>query len=107
MVFKYLLLMFVLCASMVVEVINVAKATKGKRITMTITGKQLEILRRIAEAVGRDPGDVARDIVNQTVDGISEIFDGAADSEFAVRKLYRMAFSKLQQSFEELEETSK
>ena len=84
-----------------------AQVTKGKRITMTVTGKQLEILNRIAESMGLDAGDVARDIVKQTVDGIGEIFEGVSDSEFAIRKLYRMAFSKMNESFEELESLSK
>lgn len=84
-----------------------AQITKGKRITMTVTGKQLEILNRIAESMGLEAGDVARDIVKQTVDGIGEIFEGVSDSEFAIRKLYRMAFSKMNESFEELESLSK
>lgn len=84
-----------------------AQITKGKRITMTITGKQLEILNLIAESMGLEAGDVARDIVKQTVDGIGEIFEGVSDSEFAVRRLYRMAFSKMNESFEELESLSK
>lgn len=80
---------------------------ESKRITFTLRGKRLEMLKALADSMGRDPGAVARDIVTQTIDGIEEIFEGAADTQAVIRKMYRMAFSRVEASLDELENTTK
>ena len=77
-----------------------------KRITFTLTEDQDRVLKQIAESMNRRPGDVAKEIVQETLDSMFYIFtsDGKhVDSEVATRRMFKMAFTKMLSTLDDMD----
>ena len=80
-----------------------------RRLTMTLSPSQYEILDLMAETMHRTPALMAREIVQQTLDGMQFILekDGgqAVTSEVVLKRLFRVSLSQMQSVLDEFENT--
>lgn len=85
---------------------------RGTRVTMTLYGENLEILNKVAQVIGSTPGDVAKNIVIETLVGMKEMFgmeDGevSVSSDQAVLRMMRVAMAKMSDAIADVQELAK
>lgn len=84
----------------------------GRRVTMTLYGENLEVLNKVAEVIGSTPGEVAKNIVIETLTGMKEMF-GMEDGEItvssnqAVFRMMRVAMAKMSDAIADVQELTK
>jgi len=86
------------------------KLERPRRVTLTLPQEKYELLESIAQSMDKHPGDVAREMVIEMLDGMIEMFglkDGNSTltSEQSLRRMFKMAMSELLDATNKLEET--
>ena len=81
---------------------------KNKRITVGLNKQHTEMLERLAEAMEKRPGEVARDIIQETLDGMIFMFeaDGAPEGvsgDIVLKRMFKMALTNMLQAIEQLD----
>lgn len=79
---------------------------KGTRITMTIKPDEYEVLCKLGEAMQIPPGEVAKNIVNECVEGLAKLFEFSEEnisSDKVLRRLYKMSLRKMLDAFEDID----
>lgn len=84
-------------------------AKQAKRITFTLSPEHMAWIERIADAMGKRPGEVAREMVEETLAAMIEIFgvqDGEPNvsSERVLNRMYRLALAKMLEALDEVEQ---
>ena len=85
---------------------------REKRVTFTLTPEQKALLAKVAEALGKRQGDVAKEIVVDVLGAMQEIFgleEGQAtvSSDRALRRMYRISLGKLLEATEQMDTVNK
>ena len=80
-----------------------------RRLTMTLTPSQYEILDLMAETMDRTPALMAREIVQQTLDGMQFILEKeggqTVTSEVVLKRLFRITLNQMRVVLDEFENT--
>ena len=77
-----------------------------KRITFTLSEEQDKVLKQVAESMNKRPGDVAKEIVQETLDSMFYIYTNEGkhvDSDVAMRRMFKIAFSKMLATLNDLD----
>ena len=64
------------------------------RVTITVKGKNLEVLNKIVEATGRQRGDIVSEMVAEILEGISPLIE-ETDELSAYKAVFRRSLLKL------------
>lgn len=64
------------------------------RVTITVKGKNLEVLNKMVEATGKQRGDIVSEIVAEVLDGISPLIE-ETDELSAYKAVFRRSLLKL------------
>jgi len=64
------------------------------RVTITVKGKNLEVLNKMVEATGKQRGDIVSEMVAEVLDGISPLIE-EADELSAYKAVFRRSLLKL------------
>ena len=70
------------------------------RVTITVKGKNLEILDKMVEATGKKRGDIVAEMVSELLEGVIPVVD-ATDELSAYKALFRQSLVKLADIFGE------
>ena len=80
-----------------------------RRLTMRLTPSQYEILDLMAETMSKTPALIAREIVQQALDGMQFILEKeggqAVTSEVVLKRLFRVSLSQMQIVLDEFDNT--
>lgn len=77
-----------------------------KRITFTLSEEQDKVLKQVAESMSKRPGDVAKEIVQETLDSMFYIYANEGkhvDPDVATRRMFKIAFSKMLATLNDLD----
>lgn len=80
------------------------------RITMSLSDNEMQILTQIAESMNKRPGDVAKQIVQETIESMFYIFTDTGEEpnkDVATRRMFKMAFSQMLKAIEEIDDLKK
>lgn len=80
----------------------------GQRVTVTIRPQDYALLLKMSLAMGIRPGDLVRNMTQQFLDGIREMFEGIDENDskdVVMRRMYRSALHKMAEMMEETEES--
>ena len=64
------------------------------RVTITVKGKNLEVLNKMVEATGKQRGDIVSEMVAEVLDGISPLIE-ETDELSAYKAVFRRSLLKL------------
>lgn len=64
------------------------------RVTITVKGKNLEVLNKMVEATGKKRGDIVSEMVAEVLEGISPLME-EADELSAYKAVFRRSLVKL------------
>jgi len=64
------------------------------RVTITVKGKNLEVLNKMVEATGKQRGDIVSEMVAEVLDGISPMIE-ETDELSAYKAVFRRSLLKL------------
>ena len=64
------------------------------RVTITVKGKNLEVLNKMVEATGRQRGDIVSEMVAEILEGISPLIE-ETDELSAYKAVFRRSLLKL------------
>ena len=64
------------------------------RVTITVKGKNLEVLNKMVEATGKKRGDIVSEMVAEVLEGISPLME-EADELSAYKAVFRRSLLKL------------
>lgn len=64
------------------------------RVTITVKGKNLEVLNKMVEATGKKRGDIVSEMVAEVLEGISPLME-ETDELSAYKAIFRRSLVKL------------
>jgi len=70
------------------------------RVTITVKGKNLEVLDKMVEATGKQRGDIVSEMVAEVLDGISPLIE-ETDELSAYKAVFRRSLLKLMDALSE------
>jgi len=70
------------------------------RVTITVKGKNLEVLNKMVEATGKQRGDIVSEMVAEVLDGISPLIE-ETDELSAYKAVFRRSLLKLMDALSE------
>lgn len=81
---------------------------KNKRITVGLNKQHMEMLERLADAMEKRPGEVARDILQEWLDGMMFIFEAdgvpeGASSDIVLKRMFKLALTNMLLAMEQLD----
>lgn len=76
---------------------------RPRRVTLTLTQEKYDLLVKIASTMDKLPGQLAREMVLETLDAMSVMFEGSSTTDQAMRKMFKMAMSKMIDAIDEVE----
>lgn len=78
-----------------------------KRITFSLPDVHLELLNQLAVATNKIPGDVAKEIVMETLGSMQELFKDTGTTDQAMRRMFKLAMVKMIDVIDEVDPTNK
>lgn len=81
-----------------ISIKGVFRVSTGTRITMTIPADKYELLQLVAESEYKRPGEVAKDIVLETLEQVQDLLkmsDKVTDKEKFMKMMYKTALIKI------------
>lgn len=78
-----------------------------KRITFSLPDDQLELLNQLAVATNKAPGEVAKDIVMETLGSMQEMFKDTDTNDQAMRRMFKVAMVKMIDAIDEVDPINK
>lgn len=70
------------------------------RVTITVKGKNLEVLNKMVEATGKQRGDIVSEMVSEVLEGISPLIE-ETDELSAYKAIFRRSLVKLMDALSE------
>jgi len=83
--------------------------TRPRRVTLTLSEDGFELLSQIAKSMDKLPGEVAREMVEEMMDGLVEMFgvkDGKSTltPDQSLRRMFKKAMGGIIDAMDQLEE---